>query len=227
MKSFKKILLVILTILPALYTAVAVFFILPDTVAAHFGFDGTVNRYGSKYEAFIFPGMILAVGVVYFLIRKYVIKKLAGHPERSARNVDIMDTIFLLILVLLNALCILVLMLMHHAPSVWHAEGLAAVIISAVVGVVFILIGNLMPKTKRNSFVGLRLSFTTDTDEHWYIANRAGGIALMISGIFTVAAGLFTRSTAFIFWMSGALILTLTVAILYSYVKIKGDKKNT
>ena len=37
MKRFKSILILILAVIPAVYTAVAVFFILPDTVAAHFG----------------------------------------------------------------------------------------------------------------------------------------------------------------------------------------------
>ena len=71
MKRFKKITIILLAILPTIYSAIAVFFILPDTVAAHFGIDGTPDRYGSKYEAFLFPAIILVIALLYFLFRKF------------------------------------------------------------------------------------------------------------------------------------------------------------
>lgn len=227
MKTFKKTLLVILAILPLIVTAIAVFFILPDTVAVHFGIDGSVDRRGSKYEAFILSGVFLILGVLYFLIRNIYKKKAesTGKQERTEHSLNIADTVILLLFVMFNAVNVFVLMMMHHSESVWQPESLSAVILSTIVGVVFILIGNLMPKMKRNAFIGMRMSFTMDTDEHWYIANRAGGVAMVVTGLATVAAGLITRSVSFVFWMLGAAILTLTVAIIYSYVTIKGEKK--
>ena len=71
MKKFKRITIMILAVLPMIYSAVAVFFFLPDTVAAHFGIDGTPDRYGSKYEAFLFPAIILVITLLYFLYRKF------------------------------------------------------------------------------------------------------------------------------------------------------------
>jgi peptide/nickel transport system permease protein len=59
MKKSKSVLMIILSLLPAICAAVAVFFIMPDTVAAHFGINGTPDRYGSKYEAFILPAIAL------------------------------------------------------------------------------------------------------------------------------------------------------------------------
>lgn len=48
--------LIILTLLPL--AACAVFaFILPDTVPLHIGFDGTVNRWGSKWELLAVMGI--------------------------------------------------------------------------------------------------------------------------------------------------------------------------
>ena len=226
MKIFKKILLAVLTVLPIIYTAVAVLCFMPDTVAVHFGADGSADRMGSKYEAFILPGIILLIGVVYCVIRLIVKKTSTGEADRTERNLDVMDTVVILTLVLLNALDAFVLMMMNSAVSLRDPEGLAVSILSTVIGVVFILLGNIMPKTKRNSFIGLRMKFTMDTDEHWYIANRAGGIALMISGVITVAAGLIFRNITYIFFMVCALIITLTVATVYSYVIIKRENNN-
>ena len=109
-----------------------------------------------------------------------------------------------------------------NQPIIFSDAGsLASVIVSVIVGIVFILLGNIMPKTKRNNMMGMRMRFCMDTDEHWYIANRAGGIALVLAGLVTIAAGLILRSVAYIFVMVIALIVFLTVATIYSYVIIK------
>lgn len=223
MKVFKKVLMAILAVIPAIYTAAAVLFYMPDTVPAHFGFNGEVDRYGSKYEAFILPGVLLAVYLTYLLVRYFIKKSSTDENDRTQRNLDIMDTVIILTLVLMNALDIFILLMMGRIASIYEPETVAVSIVSTVVGATFILIGNLLPKTKRNSFIGLRMRFTMDTDEHWYIANRAGGIALVISGLVTMVSGLLLRNIAYVFCMVGALLITLTVAIICSYVKIKKE----
>lgn len=225
MKKIKTILLLILAVIPLIYTAVAVLFFLPDTVAAHFSFDGSVDRYGSKYEAFLFPGIILAVTLIYLMIRRFMMRSSTDDNSRTARNIDVMDTIMIAIFVMLNALCVFVLIMMGN-PAVMSGTGSILYIIeSAVIGALFIVIGNLMPKTKKNSFMGLRMPFCTDTDEHWYLANRSAGIALAVSGLITALGGMILRSASFIIVMVISLLVTLTVAIIYSYVKIKGEKQ--
>lgn len=226
MKVFKKALLWLTAVLPLIYTAAAVFFFLPETVAAHFNAAGKVDRYGSKYEAFILPAVILAVYLIYLLIKKITRGKLTDDPERVERNLGILDTVMTILLILLNAICVFILILMGDPSVASDPENLIYVIISAVVGILFIVLGNILPKTKPNALIGMRLSFCMDSDEHWHIANRAGGIAMVISGVVTVIAGLILRSFAYLFWMLGALLVTLTIAIIYSYVKIKGEKKS-
>ena len=55
-----------------LISLIAVFFILPDTVAAHFNSSGTVDRYGSKYEILILPAVVLGLNLLFFVFRKIV-----------------------------------------------------------------------------------------------------------------------------------------------------------
>ena len=221
MKRFKKITIILLAILPTIYSAIAVFFILPDTVAAHFGIDGTPDRYGSKYEAFLFPAIILVIALLYFLFRKFQQKSSTEDNERTARNLDILDTVILIVMVLFNALCVFLLTIMKHPATMKNKENMIFVIISCVMGVLFILLGNILPKTKPNSFIGVRLSWSMDSDEHWYITNRNCGIAMVLAGICTVIAGLIVRNGTYIIYMILSLILFLTVATIYSYVIIK------
>ncbi len=225
MKHFKRFTIILLAVLPTIYSAIAVFFFLPDTVAAHFGIDGTPDRYGSKYEAFLFPAIILVIALFYFLYRKFQEKSSKEDNDRTARNLDILDTVILIVMVLFNALCVFLLTIMKHPGTMKNKENMIFVIISTVVGVLFILLGNILPKTKPNSFIGVRLSWCMDSDEHWYITNRNCGIAMVLSGICTVIAGLIVRNGTYIIYMILALILFLTVATIYSYVIIKREKK--
>ena len=221
MKKFKRIMIMILAVLPMIYTAIAVFFFLPDTVAAHFGIDGTPDRYGSKYEAFLFPAIILGIALFYFLYRKFQQRSSTDENDRTARNLDILDTVILIVTVLFNALCVFLLTIMKHPATMKNKENMIFVIISTIIGVLFILLGNILPKTKPNSFIGVRLSWCMDSDEHWHITNRNCGIAMVLSGICTVLAGLIVKNGTYVIYMILSLILFLTVATIYSYVIIK------
>ncbi len=223
MKRFNIVMLWILAVLPMVYTAIAVLFFLPDTVPAHFNFQGQVDRYGSKYEAFLLPGILLSMCLIYFVCRKIGRAASTDDPARTEANLAITDTVILMICVLFNALSVTILMLMANR-SLFKADSIFSVVMAAVIGIVLILLGNIMPKTKRNHFLGMRLSFAMDTDEHWYIANRAGGVALVLSGFATIVCGLVFRNINYILGMVISLLVFETVAIIYSYVTIKGKK---
>lgn len=47
-------------------------FFLEDSIPMHYNSDGEVNRMGSKYEIFIYPVLILLLGIIgYFTIKNY------------------------------------------------------------------------------------------------------------------------------------------------------------
>lgn len=226
MKKSKSVLMIILSLLPAICTAVAVFFIMPDTVAAHFGVNGTPDRYGSKYEAFIMPAITILLTGLYFLIRKFIYRSSTDDNSRTEKNLDILDTVITVILILFNVVNIFILIIMTKPEVMKSKESLIFVIISSVIGVLFIILGNILPKTKRNNIFGMRMKFCMDTEEHWHIANRACGIAMVISGLVSIISGLIVRNGSYIIYFIISLILSLTVAIIYSYAKIKGNNSN-
>ena len=56
-----------LCLAPLVATAVMVGWFLPDTIPAHYGVSGQVDRWGSKYECFVLPGITLAFGALMLL----------------------------------------------------------------------------------------------------------------------------------------------------------------
>lgn len=49
--------------------------ILPDKIPAHYGFDGNVTRFGSKYELLIMPVITIGMSFIWLLLEKHLMKK--------------------------------------------------------------------------------------------------------------------------------------------------------
>ena len=76
----KRILVVILMVLPLLYTLVALPF-LPEQIPAHYNINNQVDRWGSKYEVLIFTAITILFGIVMFIITN-----IASKQERNEQN---------------------------------------------------------------------------------------------------------------------------------------------
>ena len=79
-KTSYLILYVFLMLLPLILTLAALPH-LPEEIPAHYGFSGQVDRWGSKYEALIFPVITICFGALMALIAW-----LAAHQEKSGTN---------------------------------------------------------------------------------------------------------------------------------------------
>ena len=59
---------------------------LPDMIPAHYGFDGNVTRYGSKYEMLILPTITICMGFFWLLMDKIAVK----DKEKGAQNMKVL-----------------------------------------------------------------------------------------------------------------------------------------
>lgn len=86
----------------------------------------------------------------------------------------------------------------------------------------FIVLGNYMPKTRSNWFVGIRTPWTLSSEETWVKTHRFGGKLFVLIGIMLVASGIMRPD-----WVALALLpVSLAVGALlwvYSYVVWKRD----
>jgi uncharacterized membrane protein len=97
----------------------------------------------------------------------------------------------------------------------------------AIIGIMFMAIGNLLPKIPQNFFAGIRTPWTLSSEENWRKSHRVGGRSFIFGGIFVVFAAFFpndksTSMIAFIIFMICALF-----PVLYSFIIFKkdGDEK--
>lgn len=159
-------------------TAVLIIF-MPDTVPAHYNFAGEIDRWGSKYENLIFP--VIAVSVAA------LVAAAARKPEDAVPKKVLLWTGVCSILLL--DIMGFYFMLKDFSATPEAGTGAADNVIKLMsigVGVIFIILGNLMPKVKRNGLFGLRTSWSMENDEIWHKSQRFGGKAAVICGFATV-----------------------------------------
>ena len=218
MKTKNRILLAV-SLIPLIITAISLIF-LNDTVPAHFGINGQPDRYGSKFEYFILPLVTLAFYVFWKLFIKFYSSSNTEDVAKANSIIKIM-TVFAIVTNSLFAVlqCVFIAVALTAQSNPSTAVDFFPLIVY-LFSLAFIIIGNYLPKAKRNSFVGVRTTWTKKNDKNWYVANRNSGIAFIISGVLSIIATAIVGGSISIFIMLGILIVTQTIAYIYSYIKV-------
>ena len=217
--------------LVALVSTVVALPYLPDSVPMHFDVNGAVDRYGSKYEMLFIPAILILLNVLseFGLLR---VSRNGRDPESRAVKSDsanakvasLSTTVISFVMVILN----FALIYIAHSSTdnlgelPFDFSGLSAV----ALGITFIAMGNYMPNTKRNSFVGMRTSWSMYNDVTWQKSNRFAAYAMILAGIVTALVGLIVGGMVSLIVLLGALVVTSVIVSVYSYRVYRKEKNN-
>lgn len=95
-----------------------------------------------------------------------------------------------------------------------------------VVGVVFIVIGNYLPKSKRNYVMGVRLPWTYHDSDNWNKTNRMAG-HIMVAGGFVILVSAYLNGGAVFHGVSVIVIITFLIVVIpscYSFFLYKKER---
>lgn len=204
-----KKLVVITTILCLLPILMGVLFYdkLPDMLATHFDFAGNPNGYSQKaYFIFGFPAFMAAMNLL-------VIFMLDADPKRQNASPKLR-----LLSCLLMPVMSLVLMPMVLLPALGVTLPIH-LFAPVFCGVLFLVIGNYLPKTRQNYTMGIKLPWTLDSEENWRKTHRLAGYLWTIGGLFMLLSALLPVATSYFF-----LVVIMTIAFIpmvYSYLLYK------
>ena len=200
----------------ALLAGVALWNQLPDQMASHWNAYDQVDGYMPKFwGVFLMPLITLGM-LVLFLV-------LPGIDPLKA-NIAQFSESFNLFIVLIVAF-----MLYIHGLTLAWSHGYQDFKMSAAMlpfmGVLFIAIGFMLRKAKRNFFIGIRTPWTLSSDSVWDKTHQLGSILFMVSGAFAIIGGVFGGMIAF--WlMFVPLIGSSLFLVIYSYVLYRGETKS-
>ena len=223
MKNVVNKVMWIISFVPLVITAVVLGF-LPDKVPMHYNSEGEIDRWGSKYENLIFPIIIIFLALFWQMFIWYFEKKAAKSKEDKIRKEAVSNAKVLSIVSISMSVmyCIMQCFFLYKAYIEANAKVTGDVIDTAqmsciLLGLMFVVIGNFMPKTRRNGVVGFRIVWSMYNDVTWAKSNRFAGIALIIVGVLTIITSIFVEGMLATGLMLIYLFISLIVMVIYSY----------
>lgn len=204
--------------------------IMPDTVPVHFDIHGVADRWGSKYEMLVMPGCMLAMLAFWLGVDASYKKKIEtsfdekeiAEAKSNLKVIKITSIITSLMFAVINGLTLYTSYSQLDTTDVGEIDFLK--ILSIVMGISFIILGNFMPKAKNNATFGFRLSWTKFNDVTWRKSNLVGGIAMIIQGIIMILGGIIFEGTVAMIIMLVTLAAVLPAISIYAYVVYANER---
>ncbi|MDO7908249.1 SdpI family protein [Paenibacillus sp. JX-17] len=185
---------------------------LGETLPIHFNGHGEADRFVSKSSPDVW--MLCALGVIGFGIMMAIRSVMAAKKSHASAAIKLFDQSLLLTTVLFSGIGVFALMEGMEQVS-WGAEGVIHFVI-LLLGLIFMLTGNYMPKLRRNAWAGIRTPVTMKDDAAWFKAQRRGGRVFMIGGLLTMLAALLPGELSWV--MAIAIFLVMMIfSLIYGF----------
>ena len=205
-KQFKKYAYLALMFAPLVVSLFVVWF-LPETIVSRMDLAGNVTATASRFSIFLFPILVAILG--------FGIRIASSSPKLTGGNVRTARSISWILLLLLNVIAYFQFWLYLGGMTVGAQMSR---FLTFILGVFFILIGNLAPKIKENSkHFGFRASWLKNNDVAFRKTQRFFGIASVVAGILMMLTGIFMGNNVAILVATMIMIILIAVTGGYSY----------
>ena len=202
-KKYWKMLVIttLVTLLP-MVAGVILWNQLPEQLPAHWNMAGEVDGWMGK-GMFVFGTPLLMAALQWVMV---VVT--GSEPKRK----NISDKMMQLILWLIPVLTVMLTTIVYLI--VMGTDVSVDIVTPVFMGLLFVIIGNYLPKCKQSYTVGIKLPWTLNSEENWYKTHRFAGILWVIGGFLGMATAFVGGFVAFMVIMA-----LMTVApVVYSYV---------
>lgn len=201
-KNLKLLLVTSVIIIFPVFVGLFLWNSLPQQLPTHWGPGGQVDGWSSKPFAVLgLPGILLLVHWICMIA--------AGADPKHKNYTPKMLNMVLWICPVISLLC----NAMVYGTALGY-EINVQFIMPLLMGLMFLILGNMLPKCKQSYTLGIKLPWTLASEENWNKTHR-------MAGKLWVAGGLVIMATAFlgIFWiMIGVLFVLVLVPTAYSYL---------
>lgn len=200
-KNLKTMMIASIIILLPMVFGLIVWDQLPAEIATHFGENGEPNGWSSK------PMAVIGIPLIMLAVQWCCAFFTGVDPKRD----NISDKMFTLVLWIAPVISVFACgsMYLYAFDNSINTTTIGIL----MMGVVFIVIGNYMPKMKQSYTLGIKLPWTLESEENWNRTHRLAGYIWLAAGVITIVAGFLQM-----FWMSFVALLGATIIpTVYSY----------
>ena len=204
MKTNKKLLILTsMVILFPILWGLMIWPQLPNQISIHFNVAGQANNFQPK------PLVVFGLPILLLLVHLLVIFMIGRDPKNRTMNEKMVRVIYWLTSIVSLSISYLV-----YSKALGSTTN-PSVFVSVLLGLIFVIMGNYMPKLKVNHTVGIRLPWTLQSEDNWHKTHRLAGKLWVLGGLILLfEAGLQ-------FALSYVLVLVLLaivfIPMMYSY----------
>lgn len=204
MKTNKKLLLLTsMVILFPMLWGLMIWPQLPNQIQIHFNVAGQANNFQSK------PLAVFGLPLFLLLVHLFVIFMTARDPKNRTMNEKMGKVIYWLTPIV--SLSVFYLIYSKALGSTTNPS----VFVSALLGLIFVIMGNYMPKLKVNHTVGIRLPWTLQSEDNWHKTHRLAGKLWVLGGLILLLEAGIQFAVPYVM---GIVILTIVfIPVVYSY----------
>ena len=175
---------------------------LPDPMPTHWNAAGEIDGWSNK------PFAVFGLPLIMLAAQWLCVVGTSADPKKQNHSEKILHLIFWIIPALSVVLC-----------AVTYAAALGVdvpieVVMPVLIGLIFAIIGNYLPKCKQSYTVGIKIPWTLNSEENWNRTHRFAGWLWTFCGIAIMLTGLLGG-----FWIFfGVTLLMVLAPVLYSYL---------
>ncbi|WP_455682212.1 SdpI family protein [Thomasclavelia sp.] len=176
---------------------------LPNQIPIHWNIAGEIDGYASK-AIFVFLLPVLMCGVQ--LLSLFMMSADPKYKNYSAKMARIVIWIIPFITIILEFITYAIVFGYNISVNI---------VIPMCIGVLFIVLGNYLPKCRQNFTLGYRLPWTLNDEDNWNKSNRLAGYIMVIGGFLVIILSIFDLA----FWaILGFIPVFLLVPAVYSFL---------
>ena len=183
-------------------------------MASHWGINGEVNGYMSKFWGlFLLP--IISLGI--FLLLTYIpkIDPMKENVEKFRKHYDNFIVLIILFMFYVHALTLFWNMGYRFDMMRFMIPSLSAL---------FYYIGVMIENSKRNWFIGIRTPWTLSSDSVWDKTHALGGKLFKVVGLISLLGIIVPKYSFYILFFP--IIIVSLYTVIYSYLEYKKETNN-
>jgi len=188
---------------------------LPDLMPMHWNIAGEINSYGPKIlVAFLSPILMLVIWVAMLYSPKIDPKK--DNYTKFDGSYAIITNALITFFFIIHIVILLISLGYNIAIDK---------VIPFMVGVLFVVMGNYLPKSKSNFFYGIKTPWTLTSEEVWKKTHRLGGKLFVISGLIIIVSSLLFKGNIQFIILLILIVIAGIIPTIASYFYAKNSQK--
>lgn len=181
---------------------------LPDLMATHWGVTNQADGYSSKTFA-VFGMPFILLGIHWLCL--WITSMDPGQKNQSKKAFGLIFWMIPMVSLFSSSIM--------YGLALGNTVNINSVMF-AMMGLMFMAIGNYLPKVKQNFTLGIKVIWTLNSEENWNATHRFAGRIWFFGGLFLMLIACFPAEYGF-FALVPAMIAMAFVPMLYSWLYYK------